>query len=71
MRGGAFYELEITVRLALEQLEPADRDLLWLHDGEGYTLKELASDFGCTEVCLRQRLHRARQRLKRLLADAE
>nr|BAL52813.1 hypothetical protein HGMM_F03C06C18 [uncultured prokaryote] len=52
---------------ALERLSPADRELLWKHDGEGYSLGELAQQLGVREDCLRQRLHRARKRLRKLL----
>ncbi|MFN7016270.1 MAG: RNA polymerase sigma factor, partial [Fimbriimonadales bacterium] len=57
----------LQVRSALEQLIEADRELLLLHYEEGYTLEELSARFACSPECLRQRLHRARQRLKRLL----
>ena len=59
--------LTLQVRRVLEQLSEADRELLLLHYEEGYTLEELAARFARSPECLRQRLHRARQRLKRLL----
>lgn len=59
--------LTLQVRSALEQLSEADRELLLLHYEEGYTLAELATHWNCSHECLRQRLHRARERLKRLL----
>ena len=59
--------LILQLRSALEQLSDADRELLLLHYGEGYTLTELAPHFDCSPECLRQRLSRARERLKRLL----
>jgi len=51
----------------LEQLPPDARALVWLHDVEGYTAEELTARFGCSAACLRQRLHRARKRLRELL----
>jgi len=55
------------VRWALEQLTPDARALVWLHDVEGYTAEELTERFGCSADCLRQRLQRARRRLRELL----
>jgi RNA polymerase sigma-70 factor (ECF subfamily) len=60
-------DTELAVRIALEQLPPAERTLLLLHDVYGYTAEELARQYGCRADCLRQRLRRARQRLRRLL----
>jgi len=60
-------ELNAAVRWALEQLPPGARALVWLHDVEGYTTEELTVQFGCSAECLRQRLHRARKRLRELL----
>jgi len=60
-------ELRAAVRWALEQLTPDARALVWLHDVEGYTAEELTERFGCNAACLRQRLHRARKRLRELL----
>jgi DNA-directed RNA polymerase specialized sigma24 family protein len=40
---------------------------VWLHDVEGYTAEEMTERFGCNAACLRQRLHRARKRLRELL----
>jgi DNA-directed RNA polymerase specialized sigma24 family protein len=60
-------EQRAAVRWALEQLPPDARALVWLHDVEGYTAEELTARFGCPTDCLRQRLHRARKRLRELL----
>jgi RNA polymerase sigma-70 factor (ECF subfamily) len=60
-------ELRAAVRWALEQLPPDARALVWLHDVEGYTAEEMTERFGCNAACLRQRLHRARKRLRELL----
>ncbi len=60
-------EQQAVVRWALEQLPPDARALVWLHDVEGYTAEELTARFCCSAECLRQRLHRARKRLRELL----
>jgi RNA polymerase sigma-70 factor (ECF subfamily) len=52
------------VRDALERLAPDDRDLLTLSVWEGLSAAELAIAFGATPTTIRQRLHRARQRLR-------
>jgi len=57
----------LALREALARLSPADRELLWRCDGEGYSVKDLAREWGVREDCLRQRLRRARQRLRQLL----
>ncbi len=71
-RGGGEPSLEqqAVVRWALGQLPPDARALVWLHDVEGYTAEELTERFGCSAACLRQRLHRARKRLRELLEGA-
>jgi len=60
-------EQQIDVWWALEQLKPDARALIILHDLHGYTIGELTERFGCSAACLRQRLHRARKRLRELL----
>ncbi len=69
MRGGGQLPSEETLdlHLALEKLSPVDRELLLLHDGYGYTAEELASLYNCRADCIRQRVCRARHRLRRLL----
>ena len=57
----------LALREALGRLSPTDRELIWRCDGEGCSVKALAQEWGVREECLRQRLHRARQRLQRLL----
>lgn len=53
-----------------ERLEPEQRALLSLH-AEGHGLDELAVIFGLNRNALSARLHRARQRLAKLLAAHE
>ena len=53
-----------------DELEPEQRALLSLH-AEGHELEELAQVFGINRNALSARLHRARQRLAKLLAADE
>jgi RNA polymerase sigma-70 factor (ECF subfamily) len=55
---------------ALADLPPASRAIVWLHDVEGYTHKEIAELMGKTESYSKSQLSRAYQRLRPLL-DAE
>jgi RNA polymerase sigma factor (sigma-70 family) len=52
---------------AMEELSPADRELLRLAAWEGLTPGELAASLGCTTSAAKTRLHRARRRLARKL----
>lgn len=53
---------------AWRQLNPEQRALLAMHDIEGYTLVELAQQLKTPLGTLKSRLHRARTKLKSLLA---
>ena len=55
---------------ALGDLPPVSRAVVWLHDVEGYTHKEIAELMGKTESFSKSQLSRAYQRLRPLL-DAE
>ncbi|MDH4072791.1 MAG: RNA polymerase sigma factor [Gammaproteobacteria bacterium] len=55
---------------ALGELPPVSRAVVWLHDVEGYTHKEIASLMGKTESFSKSQLSRAYQRLRPHL-DAE
>jgi RNA polymerase sigma-70 factor, ECF subfamily len=59
------------VRAALGQLSVVDRELLALVAWEGLTPAQAAHSLGCSAVALRVRLHRARRRFERALAEAE
>jgi RNA polymerase sigma-70 factor (ECF subfamily) len=48
-------------------LEPADRFVLLLLYGEGWTVAEIADRLGWTQVNVKVRAHRARKKLRRLL----
>lgn len=56
---------------ALEQLSDEDRQVVWLHDVEGYKHREIAQMFGKTESYSKTRLSRARTRLRSLLTVSE
>lgn len=52
---------------ALEQLSDEDRQVVWLHDVEGYKHREIAQLVGKTESYSKTRLNRARARLRTLI----
>lgn len=54
---------------ALANLPPVSRTIVWLHDVEGFTHKEIASLMGRTESFSKSQLSRAYQRLRPLLAQ--
>ncbi|MCC6897419.1 MAG: sigma-70 family RNA polymerase sigma factor [Polyangiaceae bacterium] len=55
---------------ALGALRPAEREVVLLHDLEGFTHGEIASALGISEVHSRQHLFQARQRLRAALGSA-
>jgi len=61
-----------TARLEVERLlahlQPADRFLLVLLEAEGWSVAEIAERLGWSRVNVKVRAHRARQRLRRVLA---
>ncbi len=60
----------LEVQGLLARLRPADRFLLLLLEGEGWTAEEVATRLGWTRVNVRVRAHRARRRLRQLLEPA-
>ena len=56
---------------ALEQLSEDHRTVVLLHDTEGYKLAEIQRFTGVPVGTLKSRLHRARARLRELLAEME
>ncbi len=56
---------------ALARLSDEHRQLVLLHDAEGYSLKELEAITGTTVGTLKSRLSRARARLRDLLWDLD
>jgi RNA polymerase sigma-70 factor (ECF subfamily) len=59
--------VELERLLAL--LKPADRMVLLLLDGEGWTTAEIADRLGWTRTNVKVRAHRARNRLRRLVEE--
>jgi RNA polymerase sigma-70 factor, ECF subfamily len=53
---------------AMEQLEPVQREMLWLAYAQGATHEEIAEIFGLKAVSIRTTLLRARRRLAALLS---
>ena len=51
----------------MQALPAADHDVLLLQYVQGYSAAEIAAVLGISEGAVRQRAHRARQRLKKLL----
>ncbi len=56
---------------ALEKLSDEDRQVVWLHDVEGYKHREIAQLLGKTESYSKTRLNRARTRLRYLISAQE
>lgn len=61
-------ELE-RVLLALDHLDPADREVLLMRAEGGLSYEEIAELTGLTEVAARSRAHRARKRLTEALCQ--
>ena len=55
------------VKTAIEQLPPAQREVLTLRDIEGWTSFEVCNALELTETNQRDQLHRARARVRRAL----
>lgn len=54
---------------ALQQLDDEDRDILAFVVSSGMTYREIAAIRGCNEGTIKVRVHRARQKLRQLLAQ--
>jgi RNA polymerase sigma-70 factor (ECF subfamily) len=59
----------LEVERLLTRLAPADRILLTLLEGEGWSVAEIAARLGWTPVNVKVRAHRARKRLRRILEE--
>ncbi len=57
----------LEVQKLLRPLDPRDRFILLLLDGEGWTTAEIAERLGWSRVNVKVRAHRARRRLRALL----
>jgi RNA polymerase sigma-70 factor (ECF subfamily) len=64
------FETRAMVRRCIEQLPPSHRIVLLLRDIEELDTEEVASLLGVTTNAVKIRLHRARQALKTLIAEA-
>ena len=60
-------DVPIEVERALGALDPKDRFLLLLLDGEGWAVSEIAARLGWSATNVKVRAFRARRRLRRLL----
>lgn len=60
-------ELRITIQRALDQLPDGMRQVLVLHDIEGYTHEEIANFLGVTAGTSKSQLFKARARMRRTL----
>jgi RNA polymerase sigma-70 factor (ECF subfamily) len=60
----------LDVERLLARLAPADRFVLLLLDGEGWSVKEIAEKIGWTVTNVKVRAFRARRRLRQALEDA-
>lgn len=56
----------LAVRQVLEQLSPADREVLYLFDVAGFKTDEIGEMLGARGAAIRQRLSRARERFRAL-----
>jgi RNA polymerase sigma-70 factor (ECF subfamily) len=62
-------ERQQLVQQALRRLPPRDAELLMLKHAEGYGARDIADRLGVAIATVETRLHRARHRLRRELAD--
>ena len=60
-------DVRIEMERLLEKLSDADRFILLLLDGEGWSVAEIADRLGWTQVNVKVRAHRARRKLRKLL----
>jgi RNA polymerase sigma factor (sigma-70 family) len=64
-------DMALDLDSALANLPETSRAVVWLHDVEGYTHKEIAAFMGKTESFSKSQLSRAYQRLRPLLSVAD
>ena len=62
-------ELQRDLEMALAQLPARARAVVWLHDVEGFTHDEIATQFGMTVSFSKSQLMRAHLRLRELLQE--
>jgi RNA polymerase sigma factor (sigma-70 family) len=68
--GAEASEEVLDVRAAVNRLDPADRELIWMAFWEDLTREEMAEILGCSAATLRVRLHRAKKRLETALLES-
>lgn len=66
--GGVSIEVREAIERALRELPDAFRAVIVLKDVEGYESRQIATALGISDALVRQRLHRGRQALMKLLA---
>lgn len=64
-------ELRARIDAAIAELDPRDRALVYLADGEGWNAPEIAAHVGMTAQAVRTRLSRAHRKLRERLRDLE
>jgi RNA polymerase sigma-70 factor (ECF subfamily) len=67
--GGEQAVQQLALESALEKISATARTVVWLHDVEGYTHKEIARMMGKTTSFSKSQLARAHERLKGYLGD--
>ncbi len=68
--GEVVFETEhVALWRSVGRLSPQQRAALLLHEREELPLPEVAAALGCAEATTRVHLHRARERMKRMLAE--
>ena len=69
-RGVRRDELRLALERALETLSDVEREIVLLHDMEGWSHRDIAESMGISEVMSRQHLFQARRRLRPLLGES-
>ena len=67
--GAEQLEQRVALESALAMLTPTARAVVWLHDVEGYTHREIAEGMGKTASFSKSQLARAHERLREVLAQ--
>lgn len=67
-RSAELIDEQIALEAALVELSPTARAVVWLHDVEGFTHREIAESMGKTTSFSKSQLARAHERLRSLLA---
>lgn len=65
------WDQSLDVRAALEQMKPEDRLLLGLFYYDGLSVRDIANVLELSEACVKQRLHRSRNRFRSSFMEKE